>query len=220
LTKRIDFYFDYLSPYSFLAWEILEKQHNFFSDNCQFHFYPVVLSKIIHHYETKGPGEILPKREYLLKDCLRLARKEEIPFIGPPKLPFNSLMALRLSLVENHQNNLRQKSLISQIFQHTWGAGGDISSPEELTQLLERWQSTPDESTRLLASESSKESRIALRENISRAHSFGVFGVPTFVVDEKELFWGCDSLENLKRYINNDDLLDEKKYQFFLQKFT
>ena len=220
MTVRIDFYFDYLSPYSYLAWEILEKRYSFFQCKGDFHFYPVVLSKVIHHYETKGPGEILPKRNYLLKDCLRLATKEEILLKGPPKLPFNSLMALRLSLTSLHSNNLRQRLLISQLFKYTWGSGGDISSPEELTQVLERWHSTPHESTQLLAAEGSKEARVELRENISRALSFGVFGVPTFVVNEKELFWGLDSLENLERYINNNDLLDEKNYQVFLQKFN
>ena len=100
--KVIEYYFDFLSPYSYLSWQWIKKnKEKLFEKEVEFSFKPVTLSSIIGHFETKGPAQIETKRNYLFKDCLRFSKLKEIPFTTPFELPFNSLYALRSSLVEN-----------------------------------------------------------------------------------------------------------------------
>ena len=71
--KTIEYYFDFLSPYSYLSWQwVKENKSALFGNGFKFSFKPVVLSSIIGHFETKGPAQIETKRNYLFKDCLRL----------------------------------------------------------------------------------------------------------------------------------------------------
>ena len=75
--KKIEFYFDFLSPYSYLAWTWVR------SSPYEFEFYPVSMGSIIAAYDTKGPAQIEPKRNYLFKDLLRSTKMNNIPFTTP-----------------------------------------------------------------------------------------------------------------------------------------
>ncbi len=112
MNSKIEFYFDFLSPYSYVAWTWVRKQ------DLNFEFIPVSIPSIVAHHETKGPAQIKPKRNYLFKDLLRFTKLNNIPFTTPKNLPFNALYALRLALVSVAQGE--QKRLIDSIFR----AGG------------------------------------------------------------------------------------------------
>jgi 2-hydroxychromene-2-carboxylate isomerase len=71
--KKIEFYFDFLSPYSYLAWTWVRKQPY------DFEFYPVSVASIVAHFDTKGPAQITPKRNYLFKDLLRYSKLNGVP---------------------------------------------------------------------------------------------------------------------------------------------
>ncbi|MDH5580449.1 MAG: 2-hydroxychromene-2-carboxylate isomerase [Bdellovibrionales bacterium] len=208
MGKKLNFYFDFLSPYSYLAWKRI-KEYDY-----DVEYIPVVLSKIIKSYDTKGPAEIDPKRNFLMKDLLRKCKENKIPFCPPGKLPFNSLYALRFSLKGVSGDN--QKNLIDMFFKTSWGEGGDIDSEEAVKSLLERNGLTNFE--QLLEKSSTKEARIELKNNITSALKEGVFGVPSIVVDE-ELFWGVESLDHLELYLQGKDLLPYNEYQNFLESY-
>jgi 2-hydroxychromene-2-carboxylate isomerase len=87
------FYFDFLSPFSYFAWHKIKTTHPI--ENIELK--PVVLAKLLNHVGQKGPGEIDSKREYLFRQCLRIAQKNNIPFLPPKTHPFNPLYALRLA---------------------------------------------------------------------------------------------------------------------------
>src|SRR4051812_35620264 len=91
--KRLNFYFDFLSPFSYFAWTKIASNKELIID-----YKPVALGPLLNHWSIKGPGEIEPKREFLLKQCLRFAAKNNIDFTTPKTHPFNSLYALRLAL--------------------------------------------------------------------------------------------------------------------------
>jgi 2-hydroxychromene-2-carboxylate isomerase len=178
----------------------------------QFNYIPVSIPSIISHFETKGPAQIKPKRNYLFKDLLRYTKLNAIPFTTPKNLPFNSLYALRLALPEVAGNN--QKEVIDTIFRAGWEHGQDIGSDTSLKEILTQKNLPVDE---LFCKMEAKESRIQLKNNISRALEEGLFGVPTFLVDG-ELFWGNDSIRYLEMYLDGRDPLDHEKYQSFLDK--
>jgi len=206
--KKIDFYFDFLSPYSYVAWTWLrDNDHKY-----DFSFFPVSIPSIIAHHETKGPAQIKPKRNYLFQDLLRVTKLNNIPFTTPPNLPFNSLYALRLSLVGVAQT--QQRAVIDAIFRAGWEHGRDIGNDEVLKLVLIETNLAADE---LFARMEEKSSRVELKSNIENAIQKDVFGVPTFLVDE-EIFWGNDSIKYLELYLNGLDPLDKVKYYEFLKK--
>ncbi|CBW27232.1 putative isomerase [Halobacteriovorax marinus SJ] len=206
----MDFYFDFLSPYSYLAFQWLKKNKSLLESlNIEVNYLPTILSKLIHSYETKGPAEIKSKREYLFKDCVRYSVLNDIPFNTPKTLPFNSLYALRLVLASEPSKRF---DLIDAIFTKGWGRGGEIGTEESLIELLQ--ELGIDES--LMEKTTSKEIRIELKGVLKEAISKGVFGLPTFIYKE-ELFWGNDSTKYLELFIANKDPLDQNKYNNFLK---
>lgn len=206
MKKKINFYFDFLSPYSYVAWTWVRAQ------DYDFTYIPVSIPSIISHYGTLGPAQIKPKRNYLFKDLLRYTKMNNIPFTSPKNLPFNSLYALRLALAEVSGES--QKEVIDTIFRAGWEHGLDIGSDDVLREILaQKGQPVED----LFAKMEAREARIHLKNNISKALEQDLFGVPSFLVDE-EIFWGNDSIKYLEMYLAGSDPLDHEKYQNFLSK--
>lgn len=207
-SKKIEFYFDLLSPYSYLAWTWVRSQPY------DFEFIPVSIPSIVASFETKGPAQIEPKRNYLFKDLLRKSKLAAIAFTIPKDLPFNALYALRLSLKSTAKD--QQKNIIDALFRAGWEFGLDIGNDDELKIILKEKGLYSEE---LFISMESKTARVELKKNIEEALKNGLFGVPTFKVEE-ELFWGFDSIPFLEMHLNGMDPLDQKKYQQFIKQFT
>ena len=93
----IDFYFDYLSPFSYLFWRNLEKLQK--NDGIKINYRPVLMGKIFNHWEIKGPALVEPKREFMLKKIYHHTNKNQIPFTPPATYPFNPLYSARLSTI-------------------------------------------------------------------------------------------------------------------------
>lgn len=203
--KRLNFYFDFLSPFSYFAWLKLKEQKDI-----EIVFKPVSLGTLLNHWSIKGPGEVQPKREFLLKQCLRYSVKNNISFTTPKTHPFNSLYALRLAL-KSTSGDL-QNEVIKTLWLAGWKDRIDMGEPDELIRVLKENNLPADE---LYEKSFSKEARAELKSNIQEALSFGVFGVPSMVVD-KELFWGNDALEDVFQYLSGVDKLDRIKLEELL----
>lgn len=205
--KKIEFYFDFHSPYSYLAWTWVRNQPY------TFEFYPVPMASLITHYETKGPAQIEPKRNYLFKDLLRKSKLLNVAFTIPKELPFNSLYALRLALLGVAGD--KQKAVIDAIYTAGWELGMDIGNDDILKKILmDRGHNVDD----LFSKMENKEARRELKQNLERALEKKLFGVPSFVIGE-EIFWGQDSIPFLEMHLNNKDPLDHHKYENFLKLF-
>ena len=95
-AKHLDFYFDYLSPYAYLAsLELLPlcKRHEI-----ELRYKPVLFAGLLNHWGQLGPAEIPPKAIHAFKECLRYATLRDIRLRSPRHHPFRSLTALRASL--------------------------------------------------------------------------------------------------------------------------
>ncbi len=176
----------------------------------QIHYKPVALGPLLNHWQIKGPGEITPKREFLLKQCLRFAAREGIPFTTPKTHPFNSLYALRFSLSSVAKEH--QEEVIAALWKAGWQKRIDMGEPDELMKALTEANLPAEE---LYERSFSREAKQELKANIQEALGFGVFGVPSFV-SQGELFWGQDSLEDLVDFMNGSDHLDRNKLEDLL----
>lgn len=222
MRPKVEYYFDFLSPYSYLSWQWVRRNQ----ENIEFSYFPVILGQVIHHYETKGPAEIEPKREYLFKHCLRYAQKHNIAFKAPKKLPFNSLYGLRMAVFENSGKN--QFAVIDALFGAGWGHGYDIGNPDVLLSILKEAGLPAKE---LLDNVSDPSVRKALKNNVQQAHKKNIFGLPSFLAEPNptakpqaelihageraELFWGNDSIEDLENYLAGCDKLSEHSFKEF-----
>jgi 2-hydroxychromene-2-carboxylate isomerase len=203
--KEITFYFDFLSPFSFFAWKELHHRNEL-----KITYKPAALGPLLNHWGIKGPGEVEPKREFLLKQCLRYAAKNNIAFTTPKTHPFNSLYALRLALKSTAAE--LQPQVIKALWEAGWEKRIDMGEPDELKAALSAANLPAEE---LFEKSFSKEARAELKNNIQEAISLGVFGVPSFVAGE-ELFWGKDAISDLMDFLDGKDSLDRHKLKDLL----
>lgn len=207
------FYFDFLSPYSYLAWCWLRENHEELREKGKLALKPVTLAPIIKANETKGPAEIPSKRNFLMKDCLRFTTLHDIPFRAPASLPFNSLYALRISLVEC--SGLDQLKVIDTFYRGAWEHGLDLGNAETIESILNE---AGFPGSKWLDRVGDRDLRQMLKSNTSEAIQSGIFGLPTFLVDNgegQEIFWGNDSIPYLRLYLEGKDPLNQNEYKLF-----
>jgi 2-hydroxychromene-2-carboxylate isomerase len=205
-VKKVDYYFDFLSPYSYFSLINLDKS-NFFKQY-DVSLKPVVMGSLFNHFEMKGPGEILPKRHYMLKQCFIYAAQNNIPFNPPDKHPFNPLYALRLATKACSGD--RQLEMIKLLFSSCWEKGLTLGEPEDLEPILEAHNFNAKE---IIDKTFDRDVKKQLKQNTKDAIESNVFGVPSFVVDDN-LFWGNDSIKDLNSYLCGNYLeWNEKLYK-------
>ena len=104
MTKSVDFYFDFVSPYSFLAHKRIRKIEN--KENIKFIYKPILLGGLHNLIGIKAPAFIYPKAKFMVRDCKIVANKFNIKFKFNSKFPINSLDLMRglLSVSSDKKN--------------------------------------------------------------------------------------------------------------------
>ena len=189
--KTITFYLDFISPYAYLAFERLPETLQGISHEVRYK--PILFAGLLKHHGQLGPAEIPVKREWIYRQVLWLANQSALPMDLPASHPFNPLALLRLALQCAHPE-LPNRHVVETIFRHVWRGGQDAIDPARLQAL----------SATLPAPRSDLQTA---KERLSRlteeAIADGVFGVPTFKVDDK-CFWGVDALPMLRAYLQGE----------------
>jgi 2-hydroxychromene-2-carboxylate isomerase len=185
----IEVYFDYISPFAYLASELLDRV----AERCDasLRWKPIELLALSNF--ATGLPYTEAKRAYVGVDVLRTASYHEVPIKMPDPFPVRSRLALCAALVALDAG--RFEKFHRTVFRAAWREQQDIGSEVVLAELIagigiER----PDE---WLARAQSAEIGERLASFTAEAESRGVFGVPTAVV-EGELFWGVDSFPVLE----------------------
>jgi 2-hydroxychromene-2-carboxylate isomerase len=186
-TKQIDWYFDFISPFSYLQNEIL---HTLPEDAC-ITYKPVLFAGLLQHWDNKGPAEIVPKRLWTFEHCAWLAHKHGIPMKPPAHHPFNPLPLLRLCIALGTTADVVQR-----LFRYVWRDG-------MLPTDADHWEALLNEHHVTAGMLDSPDVKLQLRNNGEQAIAAGVFGVPTAVVDQR-CFWGLDSTDMLEAYLRGD----------------
>jgi len=209
-ARTLHFYFDYLSPYAYFSWRALQPLCQRYQ--LQLIPHPVVFGKLLDHWGQLGPAEVVPKKAALYRYCYRYAALNGFEFNPPHCHPFNPLPALRLSLAEVSGD--KQTALISAIFDAGWSQGADLSCVETLGKLA---HNTGLGSATVLDSITRQDTKDLLHRETEQAIAQGVFGVPTFMIDD-ELFWGHDQLAHIELYLQGKDPLDPDKVDRMLNR--
>ena len=193
MSAPLDWYFDFISPFAYLQWRRLRRDHPGVALNPR----PLLFAAILDHVGQLGPAEIPQKRRHTYRIVLWQARALGIPLRFPPAHPFNPLPALRLCLAAADR-----PAAIDAIFAHLWERGLRGDSVETLAGVAESL-GIGDPATATARDEVKRE----LRTNGEEALALGVFGVPTLRVGD-ELFWGNDATELALAYARDPAVLD------------
>ena len=196
---ELDFYFDVVSPYAYLAWWRARKA------NIELMPRPVLLSALLAHWGNRGPAEIPSKRAIMVRDVMRRADGYGAPLRWPPRHPFSTVAAARLVLAV--ADRPRRARLVDALFTAVWVDGAAIDDADVLNACAERAGLT--EAERAWAQHQS-EAKAALYAANAAAIDGGVFGVPTFGFAD-ELLFGDDQIPVVLAKLAGKDLLDHMR---------
>ncbi|MDB9699196.1 2-hydroxychromene-2-carboxylate isomerase [Candidatus Pelagibacter sp.] len=184
MTKELDFYFDFISPYTYLAYKKIQS----LPKNIKINYKPILLGGLHNLEGITAPAFIRPKLKYMINDCLLIAKKNNFYFKWNSKFPINSLNIMRGYFVINLKN---KDKYIETMFNAYWKDDLDISKEEILKPLLDQCKIDKNIFFKTIKDLVIKEN---LKEATKNAHEKGIFGAPTFIVNDK-IFWGQDRLE-------------------------
>ena len=183
MTKSIDFYFDFVSPYSYLAHKKIQNIKDVI-----FNYKPVLVGGLHNLQGITAPAFIKPKLKHMISDCSLISIKNNSDFIWNSKFPINSLNIMRGYLF---LNNVTKNLYLNVFFDAYWKDNLDISNEEIIKTLLKKCKIDSNNFFRGIKDPIIKDK---LKKVTQEAHKKEIFGVPTFVVNEK-IFWGQDRLD-------------------------
>ena len=186
MTNSIDFYFDFISPYSFLAYKRIESFEK--KNKLNISFKPILLGGLHKLGEITPPAFNERKMKNMKNDCDLVARKNQIEFKWNEKFPINSLNLMRGYLVVDE--NIKQK-FFQTCFDAYWKNNIDISNKEKVDEILDICKIDKNIFFEKINNVEIKEK---LKKLTSSAFEKDVFGAPTFIVNNK-IFWGQDRLD-------------------------
>jgi len=179
-----DWYFDFVSPFSYLQCERLPELER----SLRIRYRPVLFAALLEANGQKGPAEIPAKRRFTYRHVIWQARKLGVPLKFPAAHPFNPLPLLRLAIVADCEPHA-----VRRIFRFVWRDG-------RLGDLPIEWAELTSELGLATADVAAPDVKQALRRSTDEAIARGVFGVPTLAI-ESELFWGADATGMAAEYV-------------------
>ena len=197
MTRTIRFYFDYESPNAYLAWTQLPDlaaRHG-----CTVEPVPVLYSALLDANGQIGPGEQPTKGRWMSRNLARKAVLLGIPLNPPAYLPFNPLLALRITLLV--AASAQRDALIGALFRAVWVDGLHVSEAAVVERVVDE-VGLPGAT--LVAQTQRPEVKEQLRSQTAEAVARGVFGVPSMEVGD-ELFWGYDDFRFLDLFLAGRD---------------
>ena len=186
MSNQIDFYFDIISPFSFIAHKKIQKINQ--NKNIIFNYKPIFLGGLHKLAEIDAPAFNKYKIKILQSDCELVAEKNNIPFIWNSKFPINSLYLMRGYLYVEKEI---KETYVDLFFNAYWRDNLDLSDETEITKILKILNL---DSIKFFEGINSQLIKDQLKELTNKAFEKELFGAPTFVINNK-IFWGQDRLE-------------------------
>ena len=186
MSSHIDFYFDIISPYSYIAHKKIQKIKE--QQKIIFNYKPILLGGLHNLAGISAPAFNKYKMKNMQSDCELVSKKNNISFKWNLKFPINSLSIMRGYLsVEDGQ----KEDYLNIFFDAYWKDNLDLSSEKEISKLLENLKIDSKIFFDKIKQQSIKDT---LKKFTNDAFEKEVFGAPTFIVNNK-IFWGQDRLE-------------------------
>lgn len=183
MKRRLEFFYDYVSLYSYLANSQLE------SLDAEIVYRPMFLGAVMQATGNNPPISVKAKGKHLFKDVSRWAARYQIPYKMNPVFPQNTVNALRLALVAQEKDVFN--AVHQPLFDAMWAHEKDLSDVSVLSEIAAAAGLPVKETIAEIGSDAIKN---LLRDNTDEAIRRGAFGAPTLYVDD-EMFFGNDRFE-------------------------
>ena len=183
MIKKIDFYFDFISPYSYLA----HKRIINLNRRNDFNYKAILLGGLHNLGGITAPAFNERKMKNMKNDCILIAKKNKIFFQWNKKFPVNSLYLMRGYLVIDEN---KKDKFIDTCFDAYWKDNIDISKEENVQKILDYCEINKSSFEKNINNQKIKDK---LKKLTNEAFDNDIFGAPTFVIKNK-LFWGQDRL--------------------------
>ena len=192
MSNHIDFYFDIISPYAYIAHKKILKYKNIV-----FNYKPIYLGGLHKLAEIDSPAFNKYKLKNNINDCNLVSEKNNIKFKWNSNFPINSLSIMRgyIYLEKNKQHDY-----LNCFFDAYWRDNQDLSKIENISRLLSKLNIDNNKFFKSIKDQSIKNELINLT---TEAFKKEVFGAPTFIINNK-IFWGQDRLDYALEEINNN----------------
>jgi len=188
-------YFDVISPFSYLALGEIEEM----AKTMAIVYRPILFAGLLQHWKQLGPAEIAPKRIHTYRFCVWEAHRRGISFRFPPAHPFNPLKPLRLIAALN-----AEPGAVRAVMDRIWRDGLDLSVEASWVATCGAVGLDPLQADALV---DAPETKAVLRANTEEAIAAKLFGVPTLRIGE-ESFWGLDALPMARAYLANPEMFN------------
>ena len=187
MNRLIDFYFDFISPYTYLAHKKLKLLNE--NNKIDINYKPILLGGLHNLHEIKAPAFIPSKAKFMIRDCKMVAEKNKINFKFNSYFPIKSLNLMRGVFVAAEDGI--KDLYIDKIFNAVWADGLNMNDEVVIEKVLKNIDINPKTFVLRAQSQNIKDQ---LRSKTNHAYKKGIFGAPTFIVKDK-IFWGQDRLQ-------------------------
>ena len=185
MTKSIDFYFDFISPYSYLAHHKLKDLNE--SNQINIIYKPILLGGLHNLGGITAPAFNERKLKNMKNDCNLIANKNKIQFKWNENFPINSLYLMRGYLAIDNKS---KEKFFDVCFNAYWRENVDVSIKENIIKILDTCSINKINFFKDINDQKIKDE---LKDLTNLAFKKDIFGAPTFVVNNK-IFWGQDRL--------------------------
>ncbi|MCY1274048.1 2-hydroxychromene-2-carboxylate isomerase [compost metagenome] len=189
MNRTVEFFFDFGSPTSYLAYTQLPKICAETGANLVYR--PILLGGVFQATGNASPVEIPAKGRYMLADMQRFAARYGVPLKMNPAFPLNTLLLMRGAVAMQLRQPERFAAYVEAIYRAMWVDQRNLGDPAELGAVLAAAGFDPEE---LLALTAEPEIKEALKSATEEAVRRGAFGAPTMFVGER-MFFGQDRLD-------------------------
>ena len=194
----LDFWFDFASTYSYPAAMRVRRLAD--EAGVAVRFRPFLLGPIFkaQNWTTSPFNLFAAKGQNMWRDLERICADADLPFRRPEPFPQNSVLAARVALIG--LTRAWGEAFCLAVFKAQFSEGRPIADANVVADILSHLDVAPDEA---LAAATSDDNKLKLRAQTEEAQHQGVFGAPTFIAADGELFWGNDRLERALLWAKN-----------------
>jgi 2-hydroxychromene-2-carboxylate isomerase len=194
-SDPIDFYFDFSSPYGYFAAVGLEDVVAPFGRTVRWH--PILIGVAMQTTGAVPLANIPVKGDYMERDCSRLARFMDVPWVVPEDFPISTANAARAFYAIDDNDPAQAITFAKAAYRTYFGDGKSIQSADVVADIA---ASVGADRDAVLAAIASPEIKARLKAEIDASIERGVFGSPFVFVDD-EPFWGSDRFWMIKRWL-------------------
>ena len=186
MTKAIEFYFDFSSPYSYIGYKEIKKLEK--KNSFRIKYMPIFLGGL-HNSAGITPAAFIDlKSKYMIDDTKLICEKKNIKFIFNSYFPIKTVNFMRGVIIAEDDDF--KKIFIEKIFNAIWRDGLNMNDTIVINKVLKNMEINPETFFSKINEQKIKDN---LRKLTDESLKKGIFGAPTFMVNKK-IFWGQDRL--------------------------